>query len=39
MTEKPRELYLKDVMGAENPKQDKGSRILKEEIFKLRHER
>ena len=37
MTEK-HELYLKDVMGAESPKLDKGSRILKEEIFKLRHE-
>ena len=38
VTEK-HELYLKDVVGAESPKLDKGSRILKEEIFKLRHER
>ena len=39
MTEKQHEFYLKDVMGAESPKLDKGSRILKEEIFKMRQEK
>ena len=39
VTEKQHEFYLKDVMGAESPKLDKGSRILKEEIFKMRQER